>query len=119
MANVFEATFAGDTQKFHTRNSTRSMRAPEFLYPESAATAKVPPKETNFPLVTREGLSSVGLMMDQDSVSLRMIVTGLTEKGKEMASRVWKGDIVIQVDGHGTSSMSLDELNVLLAGPTG
>ncbi len=52
-------------------------------------------------------------------MSLRMIVTDLTVKGKEMASRVWKGDIVIQIDGQGTSSMSLNDVNKLQAGPIG
>jgi hypothetical protein len=64
-------------------------------------------------------MASAGLIVEQDSVSLRMIVTGLTQKGKEIASRVWKGDMVIQIDGQGTSSMTLNDLNKLLAGPIG
>ncbi len=96
-----------------------SIRAPEFLYPDSYSSSNVQPLEKSFPKVMRDGMASAGLIVEQDSVSLRMIVTDLTPKGKEMASRVWKGDMVIQIDGQGTSSMSLNDLNKLLAGPIG
>ena len=116
--DVFTPTF-GDNHKFHHRNLSRSKRAPEFVYPDTSSNVKIQELDQNFPVITKHGLSSVGIIVEQDSVSLRMIVVDLTTQGKEMASRVWKGDIVVQVDGQGTSNMSLNQLNVLLAGPTG
>jgi hypothetical protein len=117
--DVFSATFASDKHKFPSRHGSRSSRAPEFIYPDHSSSAKVQPLDKTFPTVTRDGMASAGLIVEQDSMSLRMIVTDLTVKGKEMASRVWKGDIVIQIDGQGTSSMSLNDVNKLQAGPIG